>query len=195
MLSNFCDDRFTDKNTTHSYIDLYQTLFESKKESATHILEIGIGPGIRENGGSIIMWAEYFTNAQIHAADIIPIDHVRKELIDHPRIHLHTSNNAYNMNFFVNTFLNKGLKFDMLLDDGPHTLESMIDFVTMYSQLLKDDGILVVEDVQNIKWLDALRGVTPDALKPFVHVYDRREVKGRYDDIVFTINKGTQASP
>jgi hypothetical protein len=59
----------------------------------------------------------------------------------------------------------------------------------MYSQLLKDDGILVIEDVQNIKWLDALRGVTPDLLKPFVHVYDRREVKGRYDDIVFTINK------
>lgn len=194
MLSNYCDDRFTDKNTIHSYIDLYQTLFESKKESATHILEVGIGPGIRQNGGSIVMWADFFKNAQIHAADIIPIDHVRNELIDHPRIHLHTSNNAYNMNFFVNTFLSKGVKFDMLLDDGPHTLESMIDFVTMYSQLLKDDGILVVEDVQNIKWLDALRGVTPDALKPFVHVYDRREVKGRYDDIVFTINKSIPRS-
>lgn len=195
MLSNYCDNRFTDKNTIHSYIDLYQTLFESKKESATHILEVGIGPGIHQNGGSIMMWADYFTNAQIYAADIIPIDHVRKELIDHPRIHLYTSNNAYNMNFFTNTFLSKGLKFDMLLDDGPHTFESMIDFVTMYSQLLKDDGILVIEDVQNIKWLDALRGVTPDLLKPFIHVYDRREVKGRYDDIVFTINKGTQASP
>ena len=193
MLSDYCDDRFTDKNTVHSYIDLYQTLFESKKESATHILEVGIGPISHQNGGSITMWADYFMNAQIHTADIISIDQVRKELLDHPRIHLHTSNNAYNMNFFTNTFLSKGLKFDMLLDDGPHTLESMIDFVTMYSQLLKDDGILVVEDVQNIKWLDALRGVTPDVLKPYIRVYDRRDVKGRYDDIVFTINKGTSA--
>jgi len=194
MLSNYCDNRFTDKNTTHSYIDLYQTLFESKKESASHILEVGIGPTPHQNGGSIIMWADYFTNAQIHVADIISIDHVRKELIEHPRIHLHTSNNAYNMNFFVNTFLNKGLKFDMLLDDGPHTLESMIDFVKMYSKLLKNDGILVIEDVQDINWLDALRGVTPDDLKPFIHVYDRREVKGRYDDIVFVINKSIPPS-
>jgi len=189
MLTDYCDDRYTDKNTIHSYLDLYQSLFESKKETATHVLEVGIGPGIRENGGSIMMWADFFKNAHIYTADIIPIDHVRSELISHPRIHLYTSNNAYNMSFFTNTFLSKGLKFDILLDDGPHTLESMIDFVNMYSQLLKDDGILVIEDVQNMKWTDILRAVTPDALKPFVQVYDRREVKGRYDDIVFTIDK------
>ena len=162
MLSDYCDNNFTDKNTTHSYIDLYQSLFESKKESATHILEVGIGPGVHHQyGGSIMMWADYFTTAQIYAVDIIPIDHVRKELIEHPRIHLCTSNDAYNMNFFVNKFLNKGLKFDMLLDDGPHTLESMRNFVTMYSQVLKEDGILVIEDVQDINWLDTLRAVTP----------------------------------
>lgn len=192
MLSNYCDDRYTDKNTTHSYIDLYQTLFEAKKDTATHILEIGIGPAPNNNGGSIMMWADYFKNAQIYAADILPIDQVRQELINHPRIHLFTSNNAYNNNFFTNTFLNKELKFDMMLDDGPHTLESMIDFVMLYSQLMKDDGILVIEDVQQMKWLDTLRAVTPNELKPFVKVYDRREVKGRYDDIVFTIDKSAR---
>ena len=102
MLSDYCDDRLTDKNTIHSYIDLYQTLFESKKNTATHILEIGIGPSIHMNGGSIKMWTEYFTKAEVHAVDIIPIEHVNPALISHRRIHFHTSNKAYNINFFKN---------------------------------------------------------------------------------------------
>jgi hypothetical protein len=36
----------------------------------------------------------------------------------------------------------------MVLDDGPHTLESMIKFIEFYSQILADDGILIIEDVQ-----------------------------------------------
>ena len=31
----------TDKNTTHSYLDLYETLLSSKKETAKNVLEIG----------------------------------------------------------------------------------------------------------------------------------------------------------
>ena len=189
MLTDYCDNNFTDKNTTHSYIDLYQTLFESKKESATHILEIGIGPTPHANGGSIMMWADYFTNANIYSTDIISIDAVRSALIVHPRIHLYTSNNAYNANFVKSAFLSKNIQLDMMLDDGPHTLESMIDFIQLYSPLMKADGILAIEDLQNIRWIDTLKAVTPDALKPFIQVYDRQQVKGRYDDIVFVINK------
>ena len=188
MLSDYCDNQFTDKNTVHSYIDLYQTLFSSKKDTATHILEVGIGPW-QPNGGSIKMWANYFTKADIHAVDIISINDVNPDICNHPRIHLHTSNDAYNARFFTTTFLNKGMKFDMMLDDGPHTLESMVKFINLYSQLIKPDGILAIEDVQDIKWIDTLRESTPDELKPFIEVYDRREVKGRYDDIVFVINK------
>jgi hypothetical protein len=42
-------------------------------------------------------------------------------------------------------------------------------------------------------WIDVLRTHTPESLKPFIEVYDLREKKGRYDDIVFVINK-TQKS-
>lgn len=189
MLSDYCDDRLTDKNTVHSYIDLYQTLFSEKRDTATHVLEIGIGPNKHMNGGSILMWSEYFKNAKIHAVDIIPIDDVNPNLIGHPRVYFHTSNDAYNINFFKNTFFSKNKTFDILLDDGPHTLDSMIAFITLYSRLMKDDGILVIEDVQDIEWYDKLREATPNHLLPFVEVYDRRGVKGRYDDIVFVINK------
>ena len=188
MLSDYCDDRLTDKNTVHSYIPLYQTLFESKRDTATHVLEIGIGPAAHMNGGSIKMWTEYFYKAQIHAIDIIPIDQVNPALISHPRIHFHTSNDAYNINFFKNNFLSKNLLFDILVDDGPHTLESNVTFLKVYSRIMKHDGILVIEDVQHIEWIDILRQNTPDALKPYIEVYDRRGEKGRCDDIVFVIN-------
>ncbi len=135
------------------------------------------------------MWANYFPNAQIHTADVISIDGVNTDLIDHPRIHLHTSNDAYNNKFFTNTFLSKKMKFDILVDDGPHTLESMLQFITLYSQLLKENGILVIEDVQDISWIDRLKACTPEELKHYIEVYDRRTVKGRYDDLMFVINK------
>jgi hypothetical protein len=83
----------------------------------------------------------------------------------------------------------KNIKFDILLDDGPHTLPSMLSFINLYLPLLKDDGILAIEDVQDIAWIDKLRAITPDELKPFIEVYDRRSVNGRYDDIIFVINK------
>lgn len=184
MLATYCDNRFTDKNTTHSYIELYETLFHTKVNSATHVLEIGI-----DCGGSIMLWADYFKNAQIHAMDVVPIDCVRTELTNHPRIHLHTGTNAYQQRVVDSNFISKDIQFDIMIDDGPHTLESMVDFIKLYSKLLKRDGILVIEDVEDISWIDTLKKVTPLELNPFIEVYDRRHVKGRYDDIVFVINK------
>ena len=66
-LITFCDDTLTDKNTTHSYIEAYEELFSAKKETATHVLEIGIGPYM-PNGGSILMWAGYFSQAKAEIA-------------------------------------------------------------------------------------------------------------------------------
>ncbi len=183
----YCDDGLTDKNTIHSYIDAYESLFSSKRDTATNILEIGIGPYM-PNGGSILMWAGYFSKAKVHAVDIIPMGSVHPLLVPHPRIHLHTQNDAYDSRFFTNTFLSKGEKFDIMVDDGPHTIESMVTFIKQYSQLLKEDGILVVEDVQSIDWIPTLRAATPEHLKPYIEVLDRRSVKGRYDDILFVIN-------
>ena len=189
MLEEHCSDTLTDKNLWHSYLPLYERLFSSKKDSATHILEIGIGPNYPFNGGSLLMWANYFTNAKIHSMDIIPVSEVNPDVIQHPRIHLYTSSDAYHHITFYETFVATGMKFDMILDDGPHTLPSMIAFIEMYSRVLKEDGILVIEDVQAVEWMDTLRAVTPDELKPFIQVHDLRHVKGRYDDLVFVIDK------
>ena len=188
-LETIVNNSLTDKNTGHSYLPLYQTLLEKKKETAQNVLEVGIGNFGPKNGGSIQLWRDFFTNATIYGLDILPIDRVIDELITDDRVVLYTSIDAYNENFFKLNFLNENIKCDFMLDDGPHTLESMIQFIKLYSQIMTDDGILIIEDVQSIDWLDTLKTAVPEHLQPFIKTYDLRHIKGRYDDIVFTIDK------
>jgi len=188
-LEEIVDNSRTDKNTTHSYLSLYQNLLISKKETAKHVLEIGIGDFGLKNGGSIKLWSDFFTNATIYGLDILPISNVMDEILNNEKIILHTSQDAYNEDFFIANFLNKDIKCDFMLDDGPHTLESMQQFIKLYSQIMTDDGILIIEDVQDWDWIEILINAVPEHLKQFIKIYDLRPNKNRYDDIVFTIDK------
>jgi hypothetical protein len=183
-LEEIVDNSRTDKNTRHSYLPLYQKLLISKKENAKNVLEVGI-----YNGGSIKLWSDFFTNANVYGLDIMHIDNVWEEIKNNEKIILHTSSDAYDNDFFINNFLNKNIKFDFMLDDGPHTLESMKQFIKLYSQIMTDDGILIIEDVQSLDWIDILTNEVPENLKQFIKVYDLTKIKNRYDDIVFTIDK------
>jgi hypothetical protein len=183
-LEEIVDNSKTDKNTVHSYLPLYQKLLINKKETAKNVLEVGIC-----NGGSIKLWNDFFTNATIYGLDIMNINDVWENIKNKEQIILHTSKDAYNEDFFTAKFLYKNIKCDFMLDDGPHTLESMKQFIKLYSQIMTDDGILIIEDVQDINWIDILKHETPEHLKQFIKVYDLRPNKGRYDDIVFTIDK------
>ena len=183
-LVNIADHSRTDKNTVHSYLELYQKLLQSKKESARHVLEVGI-----YHGGSIKMWSDFFVHATVYGVDIMHHSKVWDGIKNNEKIVLHTSTDAYNESFFKANFLDKNIKCDFMLDDGPHTLDSMKRFIALYSQLMTDDGILIIEDVQHIDWIDELKKAVPEELKPYTKVYDLRSNKGRYDDIVFTIDK------
>jgi hypothetical protein len=183
MLSNIVDNSITDKNTTHSYLDLYQKLLVNKKHTAKNILEIGV-----HSGGSIKLWRDFFDNAIIHGLDN-DLTKATTQITNDPRIILYGPPNAYDESFFKSYFLNKNIKFDMLLDDGPHTLDSMKSFIKLYSQVMTDDGILIIEDIQEWNWIEILKNIVPNELKKYINVYDLRKNKGRYDDIVLTIDK------
>ena len=91
-LTSIADSTRTDKNTTHSYLELYDQLLVSRKTTAEHVLEIGIGPADKPNGGSIRMWHDYFDIAQIHALDIIP---PRIRMVGNPRRSAHPAIHQY----------------------------------------------------------------------------------------------------
>ena len=174
-LEDIVDNRATDKNTTHCYLPLYQTLFESKRETATNILEIGLG-----HGGSIKLWNDYFLNAIVHCIDINKSWGLRCSL-DSPRIHIHLED-AYTEQT-LKKFKNQ--TFDIIIDDGPHTLQSMIFCVGRYSKLLKPDGILVIEDIPDVEWTKTLDAYVPERMAYEVH--DKRHEKNRFDDILFVM--------
>ena len=188
-LEEIVDSSRTDKNTTHSYLPLYQNLLSHKKETAKHVIEVGV-----QHGGSIKLWRDFFTNAVVHGVDVIDIHSIWGGIKNDPNIVLHASTDAYDSEFVTNQFLNKNIQFDFLLDDGPHTLQSMKQFIVLYSQIMTHDGILIIEDVQSWDWINLLTNEVPSHLKQFVKVYDLRSVKGRYDDIVFTIDKSADNS-
>ena len=183
-LEELVDNSRTDKNTIHSYLPLYQKLLRKKRKTAKNVLEVGIS-----RGGSIKLWHDFFTNAKIYGLDTINSYEVWNAIKNKDRIILHTYTDAYNIEIFTSNFLNKNIKFDFMLDDGPHTLESMIQFIKLYSQIMTPDGILIIEDVQSWDWISILISEVPENLKEFIKVYDLRHIKGRYDDIVFTIDK------
>ena len=56
MLSALVDDTRTDKNTVHSYLDLYQELLSSRKNSAKSVLEVGIHLGGSINSFPILQY-------------------------------------------------------------------------------------------------------------------------------------------
>jgi hypothetical protein len=186
-LAALADNTRTDKNTTHFYLQLYESLLHWRRTTANHVLEIGIGPSGTKNGGSIRLWHDYFYVAQIYALDIIPRTDIWPELFSSDRITVFASTDAYDVDF-VKLHL-AHVRFDMVLDDGPHTLESMIMFIHLYLPLLSDTGILIIEDVQSIEWIDYLKAAVPTEYSKYIQVYDLRHVKNRYDDLVFAIDK------
>lgn len=187
-LSIIANDKLTDKNTIHSYLPLYEEILKDYKETFKVVLEIGIF-----TGGSIQLWNDYFTNANIIAIDVMTKDNYLKnyhsiKILNNDKVNLLFETNAYDDNLIA-TIKEKYGKLDLVLDDGPHTLESMQYFVNRYSQLLSDNGILILEDIQDISWVDEIIKFIPDYLQDYVQVYDLRPNKNRYDDIVLVINK------
>ena len=180
-METLVDSSRTDKNSVHSYLPLYEDLLSKKRETATDVLELGIC-----YGGSIKLWYDYFPNATIYGLDIIPITKIWDELKGKERIKLFSSFDGVNEDIVNKSFGNK--KFDIILDDGLHSLESQLKFLDIYLPLLKENGILIIEDIVSQHYLDILVANVPEEYQDCVKTFDLTDIKGRYDDRVLVID-------
>jgi hypothetical protein len=134
----------TDKESKHKYCSaFYEKAFYDLKDKKLNILEIGI-----QQGSSLVLWNEYFKNSIVYGID--NSDFIKDRLDTYPRIKT-IIQDAYKKKLTFNLPF-----FDIIIDDGPHTLESQIKFINNYFKKLNKKGTLYIEDIDGSFNLDKL---------------------------------------
>lgn len=170
----------TDKTTVHSYGDLYDEIFKPFQLKSQNVLELGI-----LSGASILAMADYFVNAHIYGADI-RLDRLCKD-ISNPRITVVQGDCTHPS--ILSHFTGK--KFDIILDDASHHLRDQCLSLRLFGSYLQDDGIYIIEDIEKPEFRGPLEHSAEEGGLHLVSWYDRRHIKGRYDDIVAVFQKKT----
>jgi hypothetical protein len=174
----------SDKGTTHDYISAYYNgEFTEKRFENLKILEIGIHTGL-----SLKLWKDWFINSNIIAIDPCKEVEILKEILDEVNELKNVNiivDDAYSQNT-LNMFEDESI--DYIIDDGPHTLDSQLYSLRNWYKKIKSGGKLIIEDIQSLTILNTLVIETND-LDYEYNVFDFRENKGRYDDIIIEIIK------
>lgn len=173
-LNDLATSRPTDKFNLGYVDEFYQKHFEQRQETTKSVLEIGI-----YGGESILLWQDYFYNAKIYGTDIEK--RPKRVEFENPsdRLVLLDEVDAYNKSFVESLRKMQPEGFDIIIDDGPHTLDSMVFYVMNYLPLVKKGGVFVLEDIIDLNWTPILRGLADETLKQFApkskrFVYDMR---------------------
>ena len=174
----------TDKDSDHSYIEPYEMLLSPFKDKACDLLEIGVN-----YGGSAMMWYNYLPRSHLFLIDNrnVLLPHITSA-VDRGRWHFYLGD-AYTIEMTAIMRQECPTGFDLIIDDGPHSLESQKFVITAYLPLLKKGGILVIEDIPCIGDVEILKESVPSSSEFQVEIIDLRDVKGRYDDILFVVKK------
>ena len=131
------------------------------------------------------MWNKYFSN---HTG-VYGIDNYGGKLVQEA---LQTDNIFITIDDAYNSRVSDGLpNFDIIIDDGPHTLDSMISCINLYLRKLNSGGVLAIEDVQSIDWMPVLCNAFEKVKQETdeVDIVDLRATKGRYDDLMFIVRR------
>jgi len=144
----------TDKSSrSHNYSEIYADIFASSRMQPVRFLEIGI-----LNGASVRLWSNYFEHgeAQLYFLDI---DKESVELCGRTgldqaylaRVHCYLCDQANKQQLQKFSELSGG-DFDIILDDGGHTMEQQITSFDVLFPCLRSGGIYVIEDLHTSYW-------------------------------------------
>lgn len=182
-------DGGTDKNTNHSYVEVYEKFLEQYFDKKGTLLEIGV-----QYGGSSLLWHELLPNFNLCLVDNEDKMHDKiKSKLNANRVN-YLLRDAYNQNTWrdIKTLYPQG--FDVIIDDGPHTIESQVKCIEMYFSLLKPNGCLIIEDIADYNETKKLINAVPKQKNIQIEIIDLRGRKKRFDDIVLVIKKRQPAS-
>ena len=169
----------SDKGTLHCYLPVYDEIMLPYRRKATDILEIGV-----QFGGSMTLWVNYFTRAHIHGID--PTDQLIYPIKSNKRCTYYNAD-GYNQEFITKTF--KENSMDIIIDDGPHTLDSMLSFAKIFPSYLKSGGLLIIEDIPSMEWIPIIESYIDKNLMHKTKIIDLRSIKNRFDDLIYIAYK------
>lgn len=133
----------SDKGTSHTYLETYERLFRPYKDKAIKLVEVGY-----RDGGSLSLWEDYFTKAEILGIDITNRDRERTGVpfkTDRVKLHLQDINEMTSKDF-------EG--YTIAIDDGSHRIEDQLHFVKIMLPVVK---IVIVEDIQRWAYIDKFK--------------------------------------
>jgi hypothetical protein len=137
----------TDKSGDHNYLPHYATHFEKYKPAKIKLLEIGVG-GYKDpdlGGNSLRMWKHYFPKGEIYSIDIYD-----KSSLQEDRIKIFQG--SQDDKEFLNRVTEETGNFDIIIDDGSHINEHVIETFKNLFPKLNDNGVYVIEDTQTSYW-------------------------------------------
>ena len=130
------------------YTQHYNQLLSEVRDDFTKVLEIGV-----ETGRSHRLWLEYFRNAKVYGYDIFKYGYDELQRLQEGNPFLDRSvmfkgdqSNVEDLNRFKSEH---GGDFDMIIDDGGHTMEQMQTSLNHLWDSVKPGGIYVIEDLHS----------------------------------------------
>lgn len=166
----------TDKHYVHDYINnFYQQYFEPIQYKNIKLLEIGTC-----TGASLKMWKEFFVNGIIEGVDV---EDKRLDKYKDENIKYYFAD-AYDIEF-VNTLSN----YDIIIDDGPHTLESQLLFIKLYSSKINKNGFMIIEDIDSSNSIQLICDEINNQYNAYPKIIDKRKEVGLSNEILIWIKK------
>lgn len=148
----------TDK-ITHRYLEWYDPMVQHLVAKEIKLLELGI-----YEGGSLLLWRDYFPKATVVGIDI----QVRVDLSREERVRVFQGGQQ------DTTFLSEVARqaapegFDIIIDDASHFGDlTKIAFWHLFDNHLKPSGLYIIEDWGTGYWSDWPDGKTYRTRSPF----------------------------
>jgi hypothetical protein len=126
----------------HNYTEIYADYFAPLRDKKIRFLEIGI-----DNGNSVKLWENYFKNASLYFIDIT-LQNV-KYASERSKYFVVDQENPRDLNKFIQE---TGGLFDVIIDDGGHTMnQQIVSFQCLFPHV-KPGGLYIIEDLHTSYW-------------------------------------------
>ena len=176
----------TSKGTLHTYLPVYDKLFTPFRDKKINIFEVGY-----LFGGSAKLMELYFPKAIIKTIDVtttFPYSWCKEAEARGETTNIEMgSRTSMELKDSLTLTPDYFTDFvpDIAIDDGGHSLESQLHFVKTVYPVLREGGLLIVEDIQDYD----NQKEEFEKLGYKFYTIDKRNETGRYDDVLLIYKK------